>query len=371
MNWIKGRKATNYIFFEMWPSLFIGVFIFIFILLMAQALRLTEFVLVHGISVLTILEIVGYLSISFLPAILPMSLLFSVLLTYGRLSQDSEIVALKAVGYSQGSLTLPALLLSALVAFVSAQTSFQLAPWGNRQFEVLITKLGQTKAGASLKEGTFSEGFFDLIVYANKVNSKTGEIEKVFIYDQRSEEAPLTIISKTGQIIQDPQQLGHSILLLLKDGDIHRSGETHGESHTKVKFGTFEVRLTDPVHEESRAKSPQSFSLDEILEHLARPGLNEEEGRVLRIELHKRWAVSVACLIFGILGVALGTQPNRRSQKGGGFVMSLGVIILYWLLYITLEGMARANQMPAALALWLPNGFFMALALWRLRKMWN
>lgn len=367
MNLRIGRKATTYIFFEMWPSLIVGVLVFVFILLMAQALRLTEFVLVHGISIETVLEIMGFLSVSFLPAILPMSLLFSVLLTYGRMSQDSEVVALKAVGYSQAALTIPALMLAGLIAFLSGQTSFSLAPWGNRQFELLITHLGQTKAGATLKEGTFSEGFFDLVVYANKVDSKSGEIEKAFIYDERAGDVPLTIISKKGQIVQDPSQPGHSILLLLKDGDIHRSSETH----TKIKFGTFEVRLTDPIKEESRAKSPQSFTMDEIVDHLAKPDITAEQSRVLRIEFHKRWAISIVCIIFGVLGVALGTNPNRRSQKGSGLVTSLIIVILYWIIYISMEGMARSGDVPVALALWLPNILFAGFAGWKLRQIWN
>src|SRR5438045_1349639 len=105
------RKAIHYIFFEMIPSLILGVMVFIFILLMAQALRYTEFVLIHGVGIGVVGQIIMYLSISFLPALLPMSLLFAVIMTYGRLSNDSEIVALKASGMSMLTITAPAFLL--------------------------------------------------------------------------------------------------------------------------------------------------------------------------------------------------------------------------------------------------------------------
>lgn len=362
-----GRRATNYIFFEMWPSLILGVLVFVLILLMGQALRLSELVLVAGVGIGTVLEMMGYLAISLLPVILVMSLLFSVLLTYGRLSQDSEIVALKAIGYSQWTITVPAILLSAIVAFISAQTSFQVAPWGNRQFELLVTKLSSTKAGATLKEGTFSEGFFDLVVYANKVDSKTGKIQKVFIYDERSGDLPLTIISKTGEIIQDKQNPGNSIVLQLQDGSIHRNGETH----TKINFGTFEVRLSDPSHMQTRAKTSLSLTMDEILERLASSELKEDDVRTLSIEYHKRIALAVACLIFGLLGVGLGTQANKREQSSSGFVVSLIVVILYWVIYISFEGAARNGQLPVALAIWTPNCMFLAYALKRLKDIWH
>ncbi len=146
---MRGRLAGRYIFIEMLPGLILGVMVFIFILLMFQALRLTEFVLVHGLSMRTIVEIMGYMSVSFLPAILPMSLLFAVLMTYGRLSSDSEVIAMRSVGLSMTTLTLPAIILGVLLALISAHTSFQVGPWGNRQFELLITKLANSKVTAT------------------------------------------------------------------------------------------------------------------------------------------------------------------------------------------------------------------------------
>ncbi|HVK62098.1 MAG TPA: LptF/LptG family permease, partial [Bdellovibrionales bacterium] len=90
---MRAKLVIRYVLGEMIPTFFIGVIVFVFILLMFQALRLTEFVLIHGVQVTTIVQMMGYLSTSFLPILFPMSLLFTVLLTYSRLSADSEIVA--------------------------------------------------------------------------------------------------------------------------------------------------------------------------------------------------------------------------------------------------------------------------------------
>jgi lipopolysaccharide export system permease protein len=367
------RKATQYIFSEMIPSLVIGVLVFISILLMTQALRLTDFVLIHGVSIGVVFKMMGYMAISFLPALLPMALLFSVIMTYNRFSQDSEIVAFKSSGMSMWTIAWPAFLLSALVAFMSAQTSFQLAPWGNRQFEVLISRVSQSKAGITLREGTFSEGFFDLVVYANKVDSSTGMLEKVFIYDERNEDSPLTIIARNGQLVQNPDRPGQQILLRLENGDIHRKGE----SHTKIRFEKFDIKLWDQVSYSVREKSAQSMSLEEVSENIQRLKTLEQnkknikDFRLYLSEYHKRWALAVVCLIFGALGVALGTVTNKRSQKSSGFVLSLIVIILYWIIYVSLEGAARNGTVPVVLALWTPNILFLGFALYRLKKIWH
>jgi lipopolysaccharide export system permease protein len=361
------RKASQYIFFELIPPFILGLLVFIFILLMFQALRLTDFVLVHGVSMEVIGRIIAYLSISFLPALLPMSLLFAIIMTYGRLSGDSEIVAMKASGLHMFSILFPAVALAILVALLSGQTSFHLAPWGNRQFELLVTKVGQTKAGVTLKEGTFSEGFFDLVIYANSVDSTHGEMKQVFIYDERQGDIPLTIIAKRGQLVQDKDTPGHAVLLRLHDGDIHRKGE----SHTKIKFDSFDIRLIDPIQEEHKEKTPLSMSLDEVQERLAKPDLSAEDQLTFKTEFHKRWALALVCPIFALLGVGLGTTTNRRSQRSGGLILCLGIVILYWIVYVSAEGLARSGQTPVAASIWFPNVLFLGIAAWSLKKNWN
>src|SRR5690606_25183125 len=97
-----GRKAAQYIFFEMLPSFVLGLSIFVSIILMFQVLRLTDWTLTHGVPLKNVVEIISYVVISMLPILFPMALLFSILLTYGRLSQDSEVVAMKASGLHMG-----------------------------------------------------------------------------------------------------------------------------------------------------------------------------------------------------------------------------------------------------------------------------
>ena len=180
----RGRKAISYIFFELLPTYFMGVFVFVFVILMFQSFRLMEYVIVHGAKTEAIFSILGFLIISFLPIVLPVSLLFSVLLTYGRLSADSEVVALQSLGLNLKHLLLPALLLGGMTFLFSVEIGFHLAPWGNRKMEVLIHRLGESKPGVTIREGVFSEGFFNLVVYANKVDSKKGKLKKIFIYDE-------------------------------------------------------------------------------------------------------------------------------------------------------------------------------------------
>lgn len=363
---VRGALAMQYIFFEMLPGFILGLLVFLSIILMFQVLRLTEFALVHGVDVFTLAEIIGYICISMLPALFPMSLLFSVLMAYGRLSNDAEIVAFKSIGINMGTILSPALALGVLVGVLSAQTTFEIAPWGNRQFEVLFTRLGNTKAAATIKPGTFSEGFFDRVIYANEVDSDHGHLKQVFIFDEQQGGIPLTIIAKEGQIIPDPERPGHQVLLRLMDGDIHRKGQ----NHTKIKFDSYDIKLVDPVKEELREKSPQSLTLNDLNQLMAKPDLPEEDRRTYSTEQHKRWAIAFLCPIFALLGVGLGTTTNRRQQRSSGLIVCLILIVVYWIIYLICEGAARGGHVPAAI-LWLPNVLYTGFALESLRKNWN
>lgn len=362
----RGRLAIKYILIEALPSFLIGVVIFVFILLMFQVLRLTEFVLVHGVSISTTMEIMGYLAISFLPMILPMSLLFALLLTYGRLSGDGEVVAMKSLGLNMLHISAPAAILGLITLLVSAQTSFYLAPWGNRQFELRINELGRLKAGATIKEGVFSEGFFDLVVYANEVDSRAGLLSKVFIYDERDPKSPLTIIAKEGRILraQDPK-VGDRAELRLLDGSIHRT--TNG-AYTKIDFSSYDISLFDPVELSEKGKSLQSMTLNELDVAKKDTKITGKDRSKLEVEYHRRWSLSVACFIFAMIGVGLGTTTNRRLARASGLVLCLLVIVSYWILYVTAEGLARNQVVSAGTALWGINIIFSGFAFWSMRR---
>lgn len=362
----RGRLAIKYILLETLPSFFIGVVVFLFILLMFQALRLTEFVIVHGVNLKTVSLIMSYLAISFLPVILPMSLLFSVLITYGRMSADAEVMAFKSLGLTLTHLAIPAVIIGAFTTFASAQTSFYLAPWGNRQFEVLINELGRLKAGATIKEGVFSEGFFDLVVYANEVDSRAGLLSKVFIYDERDPKSPLTIIAREGRLMRESDpKLGDRAHLQLVDGSIHR---TESDTYTKIDFSSYSINLFDPVKQQEKSKSLPSMSIDELNKGLKTAPLEPKMKTRYQIEVHRRWALSFACVLFAFVGVGLGTTTNRRLARASGMVLCLIVIVAYWALYISAEGLARNQILPAGVAIWGVNVIVAYFAWWAMRR---
>lgn len=345
------KTAFRYLISELIPSFLVGSTVFIFIVLMFQGVRFAEFTLVHGLGFKTLAEILFFMSISLLPGILPMSLLFSVILTFGRLTGDSEIIAFRACGLSLSQLLTPVLVFGLTLSFIAGQLSFDIAPWGNRRFEVLVGQIGNSKAAVSLKEGTFMDGFFNMVVYASKVDPETNELDHVFIFDER-QKPPITIIAKKGFMTQSSQMTGQQVQLELQDGDIHRKTETH----TKINFGKFFISLSENYSTKEKDKSLQSLSLTNLQRILQFPTPAEKPLlRSYAIEYHRRISLSVACLIFALLGSSLGLSGNKRSGKGSGLIMALGVIVVYWILFLVCDSTARSTTWPTFIIIWIPN----------------
>lgn len=366
LNFSRGRLAVKYITFELLPVFLMGVTVFVIVLIMFQSFKLSEYVIVHGAKIEMITKLVFYMMLGYLPMLFPIALLFAVLMVYGRMSNDSEIVAFKALGLSPYHLLMPILAVGTVISILSLQTSFRLAPWGNRQLDELINLLSQTRPGVAVREGVFSEGFFDLVVYANKVDSRTGHIEKVFIYDERNINSPVTIIAKEGQLLNKNTLYGQEAFLRLHKGNLHKAA---AESYTKIEFGTYDISLYDPHDVKARETAADAMNLRELQLAKDDPRLDEKQRTKFAQEWYRRWALSATCLVFAFVGFGLGTVTNRRTVRSGSLVISISVIVIFWALQVGFEALGRSGKIPMFLGAWMTNLIFFLFGVVQFRRL--
>lgn len=365
LNISRARLAIKYIIFELLPVFLMGLSIFVFVLIMFQSFKLSEYIIIHGAKFETMAKLIFYMMLGYLPILFPIALLFAVLIVYGRMSGDSEIVAFKALGLTPFHLTLPVLVIGIAVSLLSLQTSFRLAPWGQRNLDKMVNLLAQTRPGITIREGVFSQGFFDLVVYANKVESRTGQLEKIFIFDERDASSPVTIIAKQGKILDANSFAGQEAFLRLIDGNLHKSSE---EFYTKIDFDTYDINLFDP-HKITESKiSPDALNLNELKAAINDPNIKPNQKINFLLEWNRRWSLSATCLIFAFLGVSLGAVTNRRTARSGSLVICISAIVIYWTLHVAFESLARSQGFPHLLASWSANLIFFIFALIQFRR---
>ena len=147
------------------------------------------------------------------------------------------------------------------------------------------------------------------------------------------------------------------------DGEIHKS---QADNYTVVNFKTYDISLSSSVNIGEDEFSPDSLSTSDLSSEIKKwkalpeiPKANLKMFYQLRREYHRRWALSFSCLIFTMLGVAIGSVANRRNEKSNGYVLSLAVIVIYWILFIVGDQSAKSGKIPAYISLWITNIIFM------------
>ena len=351
----------------MLPLFFVGFVSFVSLLLLFQVLRLTDTLLQHGVSFRTIIHLLSYMSIGFIPIILPMSLIFSILMAYHRLSTDSEIIALKTLGVSMWLIMAPALVLAILVSLFCGYMSSKVGPWGTRQFEIMIRDIAHSKIISQVEAGVFSGDFFSLVVYANKINKETEQMEQVFIYDERDERHPTTIVAEKGEIFSERHFGSDKAFVRLMKGDIHKISS---QGHTKIQFQTYDLQMVENNQRQMQNKSILSHTNHELA-RLSKTTKDLKRRREYQYEGQKRLALCWACLLFALMGVGLGCRSNHRSGKSNAMVMSVYVILVYWVLFIMGYSLLKSPAVPVILAAWLPLMVLLPWSLLLLRRHWN
>ena len=355
----------KYIAFELLPVYLVGLTIFILVLCMIQSFQWAEYVIVHGAKLSIVLQMATYITLGFFPILLPIALLFAVLLTYGRLSGDSEIVAMKALGLSTYHLLIPALFIGFVVSIVSLQVSFRLAPWGNKQMNLLLTQLAETRPTLTLRDGVFAEGAFGLVIYANHVDPANNLLYDVFIYDERDPKSPVTIIAKQGRMIAHNTGSGQVAYLQLSDGNVHKSSRSF---YTKIDFSTYDINLFDPNKVRKEKIGPEQMNMQELYSAIRKMPSKDRDRLDYVLEWNRRWALSATCLILALVGMGLGTVTNRRTSRSGGMVICVAAVVVYWTMQVGFESLARNGQLPVSIAAWMTNLAFLGFGIYQFQR---
>lgn len=342
---------------------FLGAAIFfLFVLMMFQVIRLADFFVVHNVSGYSILSLMGYLALTFTPVILPIAFLLAVLMGFGRLSGDGEILAMRAAGLSVNSMVWPTFGMGLVVAAVTVICNFYFVPYGSRQFRYELFRISNTKAIATIHEGTFTEGFFDLVLYADKVDSHTNGLEKVLIYDERDNQQPVTVVARRGKILSNFQDSKGvpGLVLRLFEGSLHRSNPKE-KTYELTQFDVYDIFLrieTAKVVGVDLPKTMDIGSLNEKIRELkAKPKRDEIENTALRdykVEYWKRAALAFSCIIFSVLGVAFGVI-RTRTVRSNSFLICILVLLFYWALYTVGFNQASSGKIPAFFGTWIAN----------------
>lgn len=233
-----------------------GVFVVTFLLTMDFLFDYLDLFLGKGIDLWTVLQLF-FLGLGWMLALsIPCGVLVGVLMTYGRMAQDNEIVAIKASGISPLRAVRPALSASVFVAAGLVLFHNYVLPDMNHAFANLMLSVNQARPTAEIQEGVFINDFDGYNLFIGNLDDKTGRMEDVLIYDaSRPNQPNRTILAKRGRLVYDAAR--GVLNLHLEDGEIHESGETGPAVYRKMDFArqTLSIQGVQEAIEKSRRRS--------------------------------------------------------------------------------------------------------------------
>jgi len=351
------------VFKEIVTGVLLGTTMFTFVMFLNRLGKLFEQLVTSTAS----LEDVGALFLLIVPSALtftiPIGVLSGVLIAMGRMSNDAEIIAMRAAGVPSTRLLIPVTWFAIIGFALTGYTSCFLTPQATKETYRILNRMVAAQLTADIRPQVFEEQFPNRILYVeNVVTGPVVRWKRVFIADLRppnerdgaGERGDGPRITLASQAIAVPDVANNRIQLSLVDGSSFEVGKASAE-YISSSFPKGEQALDAPRRQEVKAKDFSEMEMKPLREQ-ARTNLEAA------IEFHRRLVLPVACLILSYLAVPLGVS-SRKGGKSSAFVMAVILALSYFMALISLIGLARQNAVPVGIGLWTPNIVFALLAL--------
>src|SRR3989441_11422023 len=347
------RLIQRYILRGIFPYILISLVLLTAILFAQQTVRYLE----GTFQGLMPIGFVNGVALSLLPAVLiftlPMAVLAGTIIGLGRMGSNSGLGARRAGGVSPLIIFFPPLLLGLIATIPSAYLNLHEGPQALRHLRTLAIRGALYKLDSPVEPRTFTTEIPRYIIYVRDGDKARGQWERVFIQTQDPDRSTRLITARSGRIDSSPEKSE----LVLQDATTTKLPVTEASNASYVVEHFRELRVAldtgrgDLLARIQQAESsPEQMNWTELRALAATASGGEKREATMLV--HKRLAFSLAPLVFSFLGAALALRM-RRGGRGLGVLLSLLVMLSYYLTTSAGDQMARAGTVPACVGPWL------------------
>jgi LPS export ABC transporter permease LptF/LPS export ABC transporter permease LptG len=362
------RIIDRYVLRAVIPPFFIALFIFTFLLMIPPIMEVAEELISKGVDAMTILQLMATLIPQGLGITIPISLLLGILIGLGRLSSDRETVALQACGVSLYRILVPLALLGTVAAAATAYVLITVLPDANQAFREITFRTVANRTESDIKPRVFDEYFPGVVLYVREVSTTGGGWSDVLLADSRSSEQPNIYVAEHGRVIIDREE--QRVDIVLTKGSGHQVDPSRPETYEIHNFDEIVIGLNaDTVFRRADLqRGYRELSLAELGDEADRLTAAGNSPHNPIMEIHRRFSIPVACLVFTLIALGLGVT-SRKDGKLGNFALGAGVIFSYYIIMYGAESMTKGAMVSPQLAMWLPNILLgllgVGLVIWR------
>ncbi|AFZ37396.1 permease YjgP/YjgQ family protein [Stanieria cyanosphaera PCC 7437] len=298
----------------------------------------------------------------------PMSMLLAALMAYSRLSSDSELIALRSIGVNIYRLLVPVVVFSFFVVLITFVVHNFVSPAANYQAELTLEK-ALDKIEPSFKERNIiypeygkveladgnKETVLTRLFYAEEFDGQQMKGLTILERSQVGVNQIVTAQSATWNISENTWDFFNGTIYLIANDGSYRNIVRF--QHQKLALPRTPLDITKEGRDYGQMNILQA---QEYLKIVKLRG-DDKKVRKLEVRIQEKIAFPFVCLVFALIGAAIGTRPQNTS-KATSFGICVGLIFAYYLLSFIISSMGVWGVLSPFLAAWLPNILGLAAA---------
>ena len=348
----------RYYLMALWPPFFLAFGCVLFILnLLFYLNEFLNYLFLYQAGMVNSFRLLLYFQPSLLVLAVPIGFLIALLVVYGRLSADREVVAVESCGFSPMVLIWPMIILSFLMSLFLVFFMDKILPWGNISYLKLDYQIATERTAIVVHERTFIKDFDGYILYVKEKDDKSDVLKDVTVWFLNEQKMPCRLIHAKQGIIQQNKDNFH-IMLDLNDGIMQQLGGPQKE--TKNEFYQMQFKNCDLDLSANKLKNgpgefrdARNISIKELALRIKEEKKSKADTRYDEVEYYKKFSIPFSALAFAFIGVPLGLAFRTRSMIGP--FLSVILITIYDGFIIFGQDSAPVGILSPFVAAWLPN----------------
>lgn len=324
-----------------------------------------------------VMGLMGDVAVTLVPMAIPLSTFFSIIFSLGRMSGDSEYVALRAAGLSKLKIFLPFLFVGSVVALNVFYLSQEIVPEAHTRMRRKIEILSSTSLIQGIKGGQFFTALPNITLFPSKMDSESLELEDVFLHMYTPAQLLDKVIwANSGKILHTKNESTgiETFKLLLRDGNI-TSFKKGKKDLEKILFQEYVL----PISEKRFSYDPSLKAvmmdrrelekfIEDGFENAKRHNFDKDDFFNAKYEYWNRINTPILCLLLTYLGFGLGitgTRGKGKSSSGKAILFLIG----YYVVYFSVVNLARGGFVEPWLAVAIPGFLFLGVGVYFYRKL--
>jgi lipopolysaccharide export system permease protein len=358
------RIIRNYILRECLQPFTLSITVLTSVFLLGYLPQLANKVINNGVSVTAMSKIFLYNIPILLGYTLPIACLITVILTFGHMSSENEILAIRASGVHLLRLLLPLIIVGIVLCQVVYILNDTVIPEAYEAQSLILQETGSQDPSAMLEPGSFINAFDKYIIFIYRIEGDL--LYGVRIYQPAPNKPTRTIIAQQGEFVHVPGK--DQLMLKLINGTSDEPDLTNPNDFYKLNFQQSFILMDLSKKKANGDKKSRAMTLKELARKAKSLRHLKIDPSPLIAEYQRRIAWSLSPLIFILLGFPFAAITHRRA-KSANLVYALLFAAPYYILSLACQGMASQNVFNPTLLMWVPNiiAFLVAIFLnWKL-----